>query len=434
MDYLGKLFSEAIIFLLYVSWDRFFAVFWPFIILDCGRYLTADFAVFTRAIFSPPNPLEEEFGRRLLDQCPLISVIIPAHNEAQTIEFTVVSVLEQTLTNLQIIVVDDGSQDETTQICRRLESREQRVSLLRNDQRVGKFSSQNLALNFCQGDYVIILDSDCSLQRDAFFEALKKFYDPDVGAISCSLRARNSSKNLVTLMQDFEYLTSISVGRISQAWVGTLFIVSGGYGVFRRKALANVGGYDVHTGEDGDLTIKIRKAGWKIAFAPRSLCLTNVPDSLWSLIRQRLRWDNCLINIPVRKHKNIYNPFNAGFTWSTFFGGLDNVFFQAFLNFIFFVYLIYIYAIFNEMVLVVLVSVYLVYFMFSSLQFAIALALSNQKREDLWLIFYLPLVPLYQNFILRPIRLIAHIGEILFRYTYKVSYIPPWVGKGTIRW
>jgi poly-beta-1,6-N-acetyl-D-glucosamine synthase len=434
MDYFEKLLSEAIIFLLYISWDRFFELFWPFIIFDCGRYVTADFMVFTRAIFSSPNLLEEEFGSRLFEQCPLISVIIPAHNEEMTIEFTIKSVLEQNLINLQVIVVDDGSIDKTNQICGRLASREPRLNILRNDQRVGKFSAQNLALNFCRGEYVIILDSDSSLQKDAFFEAIKKFHDPDVGAVSCNLRARNYRKNVITRLQDFEYLTSISLGRISQAWWGTLFIVSGGYGVFRREALENVGGYDVHTGEDGDVTIKIRKAGWKIAFAPRSLCLTNVPDSVSGLIRQRLRWDNCLINIPVRKHNNIYNPFNAGFTWSNFFGGIDNVFFQAFLNFVFFLYPIYIYLIFNEMVSVVLVSVYLVYLIFSSVQYIIAFILSDRKRDDIGLILYLPLVPLYQNFLLRPVRLFAHIGEILFKYTYKVSYIPPWVGKGTIHW
>jgi biofilm PGA synthesis N-glycosyltransferase PgaC len=434
MHYLGELFSDALIFLFNITGVRFFELFWPFLIFDCGRYLTADFWVFSRVVFGRPDPAEEDFGRQLLGQNPLISVIIPAHNEEEIIEFTIRSVLEQNLHNLQIIVVDDGSSDKTNQICRRLAEREPRLSILHNDQRVGKFSGQNLALNFCRGEYVIILDSDSSLQRDAFFEALKKFHDPDVGAVSCNLRAMNSRKNIITRLQDFEYLTSISLGRISQAWWGTLFIVSGGYGVFRKEALQNVGGYDVHTGEDGDVTIKIRKAGWKIAFAPRSLCLTNVPGSVLSLIRQRLRWDNCLINIPVRKHGNMYNPFNAGFTWPNFFGGLDNIFFQSVLNFVFFIYLFYIYLIFNEMVLVTLISVYLVYLVFAILQFTIAFAISDQKSKDIWLIWYLPLIPLYQNFLLRPVRLIAHVGEILFRYTYKVSYIPPWVGRGTTRW
>ena len=434
MDVIFFYLEEAVKFLMNLSWERFLALFWPFIIFDCGRYLIADFLIFNKELFSQPDLAEAEFGRSLLEQNPLISVIIPAHNEEQVIMFTIQSVLEQNLTNLQIIVVDDGSTDRTNEICHRLAFQEPRLMVLRNEQRVGKFSAQNLALNFCRGEYVIILDGDSSLDQNAFFEAVKKFHNPAIGAVSCNLRARNRRKNVITHLQDMEYLTSISVGRISQAWWGTLFIVSGGYGVFRKEALGNVGGYDVHTGEDGDVTIKIRKAGWKIAFARHSFCLTNVPDSLYGLIRQRLRWDNCLINIPVRKHSNIYNPFNASFTWSNFFGGMDNIVFQGVLNFLFFLYPIYIYLIFNELVLVILVGVYLVYLGFSSLQFLIAFLLSDQKKVDIELLLYLPLVPLYQNFILRPVRLVAHIGEILFKYTYKVSYIPPWVGKGTVHW
>jgi len=434
MDYLFHLLEAALRFLAYLSWERFFAVFWPFLIFDCGRYLLADFLVLSRWIWKTGHEGEEAFALRLRTEQPLVSVIIPAYNEERVIAKTLQSVLEQSYPHLEIFVVDDGSTDQTGARVQALAAEEPRLTLFRNEQRVGKFSGQNLALNFTRGDYVFILDADSTLAREAFFEALKKFADPLVGAVSCNLRVRNQGDSLITSLQDLEYLASISLGRISQAWAGTLSIVSGGFGAFRRAVFEEVGGYDVHTGEDTDLTLKIRQAGWKITFAPRSLCLTEVPRTLWGLIKQRFRWDNCLINITIRKHRGMFNPFRANFTWKNLLGGLDNTLFQGVLNFVFVIYPIYIYLIFKEMTLVVLVSVYLVYLGFSFFQYFVGLAVSENRARDRKLLPFVPLFPLYHNFLLRVVRLLAHLGEILFRYTYRVPYIPPWVGRGADRW
>ncbi len=434
MEYIVFLFEEALRFLADLTWVRFLEVYWPFLIFDCGRYLLADFCTLSLTLWKKADARETAFTAQLRHDPPLVTVIVPAHNEAHSLAGTIASLVEQTHGHLEIIVVDDGSTDGTLALARRLVSGEPRLTVLHNDQRTGKFSVQNLALSFSRGEYVVILDGDSLLQRDAIFQALKKFADPRVGAVSCNLRGKNAAQNVITRLQDLEYLTSISTGRISQAWWGTLSIVSGGFGVFRRQVFDQVGGYDVHTGEDTDFTIKVRKYGWKVAFAPRSLCLTELPGSVWNLVRQRFRWDNCLINITVRKHKSLYNPFQAGFTWNNFLAGMDNWFFQGLLNLIIIIYPIYLYVIFQELVLVILVSVYLVYLGFALCQYLVALTISHQKREDLRLLPFIPLFPLYQNLFLRVVRLLAHLGEVFFRYTYRVPYIPPWVGQRTDQW
>jgi biofilm PGA synthesis N-glycosyltransferase PgaC len=348
-------------FLATISWQEFLAIFWPFLVFDCGRYLIPA-AIRLRKIQWSVSPHEEAFGHSLMENQPLVSVIIPAYNEARAIGKTMASIQEQTYKNLEIIVVDDGSHDGMFEVCQQLAHTEPRLRPFRLEERVGKYSGLNFALNFCRGEYLILIDADCSIHRDAFQEILKKFADPEVGAVSGNLRVRNRWTNLITALQDIEYLFSISVGRILQASWNTLFIVSGGFGAYRRGVLEQFGGCDVTPSEDFDNTVKARKLGWKIGFARKALCLTDAPATIFNLIRQRLRWDNTFISITIRKHKSIYNPFNASFTWSKFIGGLDFIIFEFILNVIFLTYPFYIYFLFNEYVMVILVSVYLFYF------------------------------------------------------------------------
>jgi cellulose synthase/poly-beta-1,6-N-acetylglucosamine synthase-like glycosyltransferase len=425
--------EEAVKFLTIISWEEFLAIFWPFFLFDCARYLIPNAFMLVKSRWAKA-PQEEAFGRHLMSRQPLVSVIIPGFNEASAIGKTVASLQEQTYKNLEILVVDDGSTDGMFKVCQRLAQTEPRLRSFRLDERVGKYSGVNFALNFCRGEYLILIDADCSLHRDAFLEILKKFADPEVGAVSGNLRLRNRQTNIITALQDLEYLITISVGRIIQSWWNILFIVSGGFGAYRQGVLEQFGGCDVTPSEDFDNTIKARKLGWKIGFARKAVCLTDAPTTVFNLIRQRLRWEDTFISITIRKHRNIFNPFEAGFTWSNFLGGLDFIIFDFLFNVIFFFYPFYVYFLFNEYVMVVLVSVYLFYLGYTLLLYLIGLALSDNPKSDLALIWYTPLVPFYYNCLIRPVRLMAHLGELFFRYIYHVPHIPSRVGKGTIHW
>lgn len=433
MDSIFCYLEEAVKFLGTISWEEFFAIFWPFLVFDCARYLVPDVFMLIKSRWTA-SPQEEAFGRSLQERQPLVSVVIPGYNEARAIGKTIVSIQEQTYKNLEIIVVDDGSTDGMFAVCRQLAQTEPRLRPFRLEERVGKYSGVNFALKFCRGEYLILIDADCSFSRDAFLEILKKFADPEVGAVSGNLRVRNRRTNLITALQDIEYLISISVGRIAQSWLNILFIVSGGFGAYRQGILEQFGGCDVTPSEDFDNTVKVRKLGWKIGFARKALCLTDAPSTVLSLIRQRLRWDNTFISITIRKHKSIYNPFDASFTWSNFVGGLDFIVFEFLANVVFLFYPFYVYFLFNEYVMVVLVSIYLFYVGFSLLLYLIGLALSDNKKSDLGLIWYIPLMPFYYNCLIRPVRIMAHFGELLFGYIYRVPHIPARVGKGTIHW
>jgi len=433
VDYFFHLIGEALKFLFNLNWTQLLRIYWHALIFDFGRYVIPDLILLPFILFSK-NPQEEAFRDTLLEKRPLVSVIIPAHNEEQTILATITSVLEQSYTNLQIIIVDDGSTDNTYNICIPLVKLESRLSLYRLEERCGKASVADYAMNFCRGEYIIITDSDSSFNRDAFLEALVKFSDPKVGAVAGNLRVRNQRATLLTNLQDLEYLLSISFGRIILSWWNILFIVSGAFGVFKKETLEQFGGWDVGPGEDADLTIKSRKSGWKVAFAPRATCFTKVPDNVWGFIRQRLRWNRSLVRLSIRKHINIFNFFNSNFSWPNFIGGIDKIFFQGLLSLSFVIYLIYIFYYFYEFSLIILISAYFLYILAGFLEYLAAFLISDQKKADWVLALYVPLFPLYLGLFERFIRVVAYLDEFCFRRSYKDSFIPARVGKGTIYW
>ena len=195
--------------------------------------------------------------------------------------------------------------------------------LLRLEHRSGKSAGVNLALSACRGDIVIIADVDTTFDRDAFAEILAYFADPTVGAVSGNLGVRNLSTSLMTRVQGIEYAIGFSLGRRIADALGILSIVSGAFGAFRRLALEQVGRQDVEVGEDADLTMKLRRAGWRIRFAPEANGLTIVPETVTSLIAQRLRWDRGLVTIWLRKFRGAFDPRQSTFRLLDMFSVVD---------------------------------------------------------------------------------------------------------------
>src|SRR5262249_10946771 len=146
------------------------------------------------------------------------------------------------------------------------------VLVLRRPRRSGKSSATNFALTYTRADVVIVIDCDSSVGPGALWEIVQPLRDPQVGAVAGNILARNPFTNLCTWLQGYEYSSTIFVGRMLSARLGILGIVSGAFGAFRRDVLAQVNGWDVGPPEDLDLTLTIRKAGYRIEFAPYAEC------------------------------------------------------------------------------------------------------------------------------------------------------------------
>jgi cellulose synthase/poly-beta-1,6-N-acetylglucosamine synthase-like glycosyltransferase len=152
----------------------------------------------------------------------------------------------------------------------------------------------------------------------------------------------------VTRHQEIEYLVSILLGRRIGDLLGTLSIVSGAFGAFRRRAVLGVGGQDVEVGEDADLTMKLRRAGWRIRFAPESRALTAAPETMPRLIAQRLRRDRGVVTIWLRKFRDTLDPRSSVFRLLDVLALLNVLLFQLILTVAFPGYIVWLWYVYGE--------------------------------------------------------------------------------------
>ena len=220
---------------------------------------------------------------------PPVSVIIPAFNEARVIEPSVRRVLASDYPDLQVIVVDDGSTDGTSDVVRAAFGTEPRVTLL-TLANGGKAAALNRALKLATAEIVIALDADTQFEPTTIDRLARWFADPAVGAVAGNAKVGNRV-NLVTRWQAVEYVTAQNLERRALARFDAITVVPGAVGAWRRAALDSVGGYPIDTlAEDQDLTIAIQRAGWRVTFDTDAVAWTEAPQSFRALARQRYRW------------------------------------------------------------------------------------------------------------------------------------------------
>ncbi len=223
--------------------------------------------------------------------CPdqLISVLIPAFNEARVIEASVRRVLASLDATLEVIVIDDGSSDETSAIVSSAFAGNERVKLL-TLANGGKANALNRGLEVAKGAIVVALDADTQFEPETISRLARWFGDPEIGAVAGNAKVGNKV-NLVTRWQAVEYVTAQNLERRAFAGLGAIMVVPGAVGAWRRTALDAVGGYPINTlAEDQDLTIAIQRAGWRIANDVEAIAWTEAPQTLRSLAKQRFRW------------------------------------------------------------------------------------------------------------------------------------------------
>ena len=218
-----------------------------------------------------------------------VSVLIPAFNEAKVIEASIRRVLASEQVSVEVIVLDDGSQDGTSDVVRAAFAGEPRVKLLTLENG-GKARALNRGLALARGDIVIALDADTQFEPLTIARLARWFEDPEVGAIAGNAKVGNRI-NLVTRWQAVEYVTSQNLERRALASLDAIMVVPGAVGAWRKAALDDVGGYPVDTlAEDQDLTIAIQRKGWRVGYDIDAVAWTEAPESFRALARQRFRW------------------------------------------------------------------------------------------------------------------------------------------------
>ncbi|MFL5929084.1 MAG: glycosyltransferase [Gaiellaceae bacterium] len=284
---------------------------------------------------------------------PGISVLLPAFNEEAGIVESVRSLLDLRYPRHEVVVVNDGSTDET--VARLIEAfelvpvrkviraglatkevraayvsrRDRKLSLV-DKENGGKADALNCGVNAAIYPYVCAIDADALIERDALLQvAAPIFEDPDrVAATGGIVRIANGCtidhgrvidvrlpRSRVATLQVVEYFRAFLVGRVGWSRLNALLIISGAFGLFRRSLVVAVGGYWTDTvGEDVELVVRLhrylreRDEPYRIAFVPDPVCWTEAPEDLRTLSRQRRRWQRGLGQSVWRHRRMLANP------------------------------------------------------------------------------------------------------------------------------
>ena len=223
------------------------------------------------------------------DYQPLVSVVIPAHNEEAAIADTVRSVLASDYPRIEVVVVNDGSTDRTAEILDSQFASDARVRIHHQVNR-GKPAALNQAMAMCAGEVVVTIDADTTIDPEAIGRLTRHFVDPGTGAVAGNVKVGNR-KRWITRWQALEYITSQNMEKRAFDLLNCITVVPGALGAWRTEAIRTAGGFAADTlAEDTDLTISLRRRGWRISYDEEAKAYTDAPDSPAALVRQRFRW------------------------------------------------------------------------------------------------------------------------------------------------
>lgn len=233
---------------------------------------------------APPRVAAEEH-----ENLPRVAIIVPCFNEEKTVAGTMLSLLnlQYPKERLEIIVVDDGSTDNTPAIAREF-LHDPRVRVF-SKENGGKHSAMNFALAHTEADLVGCLDADSEAAPDALLNITPAFENLRIAAVTPGIHVKQPRTTLQH-MQKVEYRLSV-FNRFAMAALGSVFITPGPFSIFRASVVRELGGWRyAHSTEDLELALRIQKAGYLIANAPAASIHTATPQTLRALFRQRVRW------------------------------------------------------------------------------------------------------------------------------------------------
>lgn len=277
------------------------------IIYESGVFIAALFIIFlilgmARLLFMFILTIKEKHKERKLDillkiqpisdTSPKVSIIVPAYNEEVNAVSSLNNLLNQDYPNLDIIFIDDGSNDNTYNSVKEAFDGNSKIKIL-TKHNGGKASALNFGIAHTDAEYVVCIDADTKLLPDSVSRLIRHFFadkEGSVGAVAGNVKVGNQ-RNMLTCWQAIEYTTSQNFDRMAYSYINAITVVPGAIGAFRKKAIENAGGLTNDTlAEDCDLTIRILKAGFKIENENKAIALTEAPEKLGQFIKQRTRW------------------------------------------------------------------------------------------------------------------------------------------------
>jgi cellulose synthase/poly-beta-1,6-N-acetylglucosamine synthase-like glycosyltransferase len=392
-------------------WD-FIALTWFTFIIDISRNLGKV------VILGMDNLKRKKNRSRIpLGFAPRLSIIVPAHNEGSAIKKTIMSLLENTYPNKEIIVVDDHSTDNTYQEALPYMQKGLIKLVQRKQGKGSKSAAINYGAVFATGDYIMIMDGDTLLERTAIHEVIHQLGIPGVSAVSGNVRILSGDggkNNLLTRLQAYEYLIAFEIGRRYNALMNMLIIIPGAFGVFPRSTGKEIGMYDRDTiGEDFDLTIKVLKAGGKVSFASDAIAWTYCPNNWKSWLRQRVRWAHGQLSVLI-KHKDMTNVYS--YRRQLVMAIYDMIVMDIVLMFVRIGGIVWVAFTYSDTLAYVLLMMFMLY-LGNELVAILTAAISSPRKRDLRYVYLAPAAVLFYRPFYSYVRLYAYLKRLFGKET-----------------
>ncbi len=366
--------------------NTFIWLFLVYVLVCSGSYLVLNLIAFRSLQFYLRQRRTHEDDDLYTGLEPPITVVVPAYNEGRTIVASLRSILQLDYPNLEIVVVNDGSKDNTVEVmkshfdmeefpeayrlsvpCQPIRkiylSRQLNNLRLIDKENGGKADAINAGINLSHSPLFCCIDADSVLEPGSLIRVVQPFLsNPDVIATGGTVRVANGCtvkrghiikkgipSNLLALFQLVEYLRAFLFGRIGWSKINGLLIISGAFGVFKKQAVIDVGGYATGTiGEDMELILRMYRnlidkgQPHLIEFIPDPVCWTEAPETLKVFASQRKRWhrglsESLYLNRDLAFKRNsgtvgwLAYPFFFFFEWLSPFVELAGYLFTAYL-------------------------------------------------------------------------------------------------------
>src|SRR5260370_24022178 len=237
--------------------------------------------------------------------------MVAAYNEETVIANTIRSILDNGYPDLEVVVVDDGSKDVTLRVLRDKFGDDARVRVF-TQPNGGKSSALNHAIRESRYPILVALDADTIFRKGTIAMLVRHFSDDRVGAVSGNARVGNRRK-WITRFQSIEYIMGFNLDRRALDLLNAITVVPGAVGAWRKDLILETGGFrDDTLAEDTDITLAIRRLGYRIRYEENAIAYTEAPENTKALAKQRFRWAFGTLQA-VWKHRDATFNLNYGF-------------------------------------------------------------------------------------------------------------------------
>ena len=220
---------------------------------------------------------------------PFVSILVPAYNEEKVIRNTLERLEKSRYENYEVIVIDDGSTDDTAKVVEGFIAHNQRFRLVKKENG-GKASALNIGFEEAKAEYIVTIDADTITLPETIENLVAPFVDNSVDAVCGNVNVGNV-KNILTGFQAVEYITTQNYDRRAFDNLNCISVVPGATGAWRKSKVLEAGGYSEATlTEDADLTLTMLEHGAKIVYMPAAKSITEAPETVSALFKQRFRW------------------------------------------------------------------------------------------------------------------------------------------------